>query len=101
MALQKTFKSRFGVDGNYLRIVQIDIKAKAGLADIMVDVYKDKAARDAKKAPLEFFGVQIKGSTFAAVAGSATSGDTMFNEIAKACYNHLKTLPKFAGSQDV
>lgn len=101
MALQKVISTKYGVSGNYLRITQIDIKAKYGLADILVDVYKDKEARDAKLFPLESFSEQIKGEGFAKLASSKTGGDTMFNEIATKCYEYLKTLPKFEGSSDV
>lgn len=101
MALQKEIQSKFGVVGNYLRITQIDIKAASNILDIRVDVYKDKAARDAKKAPLEQKFASVRGASFIAMAGSATNGGSFFNEIATACYNHLKALPAFADSVDV
>lgn|SRR5574343_335405 len=101
MALQKTISTKYGVSGNYLRIIQIDIKAKYGFADIRVDVYKDKAARDAKLMPLESFLEQIKGEGFVKLASSKTGGETLFNEIATKCYEYLKTLKKFEGSLDV
>lgn len=101
MALQKNKTTRFDVVGNYHRIINIDIKAKINRLYIMVDLYKDKAARDAGKSPLETITVEVKDAAYLAMANAETSGQSFFAEVATACYNHLKTLPAFADSIDV
>lgn len=101
MALQKNKTTRFDIVGNYHRIINIDIKAKINRVYIVVDLYKDKAARDANKAPLESQTIEIKDAAYLAMANAVTSGQSFFAEVATACYNHLKTLPAFADSLDV
>lgn len=101
MALEKVKDSKFGVSGNYHRIVNIDIKPKINRVIIIVDLYKDKAARDNNKSPLDSMSFEVKGAQYAAMAAAITQGGSFFAEVASACYAHLKTLPAFSEAADV
>ena len=101
MALQKDKATRYGVTGNYHRIVGIGIDPKSGNASVGVALYKDKAARDGSKDPLEVASKVINGAKFQELASKVTAGGTIWEELATALYTHLKTLPEFAASTDV
>jgi len=84
MALQKTFTTKFGVNGDYIKIE--DYAGDKMSVTISVSIYADAQARTDNKRPLELL-------TY------VTSVPT--TDIMPALYDHLKTLPEFSGAIDV
>jgi len=89
MALQISFESKFGVThpAAYARVSGGSWRGTSGSASI--DVYADKAARDAGKTPIESMGF-----SFPLDLNDAS------NIVAQA-YAYLKTRDEFAGATDV
>lgn len=87
MALQKTLSTNFGVDGNYIKIENIE--GDKTTLRINVVLYANQAARDNKLAALKSWHLEIPTPT-------GTGNDLMVD-----LYNHLKTLPEFSGAIDV
>lgn len=89
MALQLSFDSKFGVTHSaaYARVSGGSWRGNAGSASM--DLYADKAARDAGKTPIESMGFSFPLD----LADSA-------NIVAQA-YSHIKARPEFTGAADV
>lgn len=92
MALQKSIiNTRTGHVNNYWRLTANAIDAFAGWTEIVLTGYPDKATRDAGKQPDDRRNWTLYGTAFAAVAGSAAVGATVYDVVAAACYGVIKT----------
>lgn len=85
MALSLSKSSKFGVSGSYWRLLRLAIDCVNKTSDVSVGLYVDKAARDADSEALVVASWRLPSSV----------GDV------PAAYAHLKTLPEFAGAEDV
>ena len=86
MALEIKLETAFGVDAMYHRLVEVryDFRTKAGNA--VLACYKDKAARDADKAPLTNYSVAL---------------NNVVDLDAENIYTAVKLDEKFATAKDV
>jgi len=86
MALEIKIETVFGVDAMYHRLVEVNyqFRVKSGVA--VLACYKDKAARDADKAPLV---------TYSVVLNDVADLD------AENIYTAIKLDEKFADAEDV
>jgi len=92
MALQKSIiNTRTGHVNTYWRLTANAIDAFAGCTEIVLTGYPDKATRDAGKQPDDRRNWTLYGTAFAAVAGSAAVGATVYDVVAAACYGVIKT----------
>lgn len=86
MALEIKIETAFGVDATYHRLVEVNyqFRIKSGVA--VLACYKDKAARDANKAPLTNYSVVL---------------NDVLDLDAENIYNAVKLDEKFATAIDV
>lgn len=86
MALEIKLETAFGVDAMYHRLVEVNyqFRAKSGVA--VLACYKDKAARDAEKAPLTNYSVVL---------------NDVVDLDAENIYTAIKLNEKFADAEDV
>ena len=86
MALEIKLETVFGVDATYHRLIEVNyqFRVKSGVA--VLASYKDKAARDAEKAPLTNYSVVLNNVV-----------DLDANNI----YLAVKLDEKFADAEDV
>ena len=86
MALEIKIETVFGVDAMYHRLIEVNyqFRVKSGVA--VLACYKDKAARDAEKAPLTNYSVVL---------------NDVVDLDAENIYNAIKLDEKFADAEDV
>lgn len=100
MALQMNLpaaRTAVGLDAPeaYARIVAFAFDAKTSEVQVAVDVHANAAARHAGKNP-------ISGGVFKGQVGVDTPDlDASITGVRAALYGWLKTLPDFAGAEDV
>lgn len=88
MAIKKTIEFNNGATGNYIRIVDINLRNGSNEGMVKVHVWKDAETRNTEgKVPLfeSNFGIEMVGE-----------GDYLTR-----CYNGLKNLSDFWDSEDV
>lgn len=88
MALRKSHENTSGVEGNYWRITQVQVVPKISVR-VTASLYLSQEARAASKLPL-----MVKEFTWqepASIEGSMVS----------YCYDMLKDMDFFSGSEDV
>lgn len=59
MALEIKLETAFGVDATYHKLVEVQYDFRTKLGDAQLACYKDKAARQAEKAPLTNYTVAL------------------------------------------
>ena len=59
MALEIKIETAFGVDAMYHRLVEVHYDFRVGKGNAQLACYKDKAARQADKAPLTNYSVAL------------------------------------------
>lgn len=101
MALKKTFQTKMGVSGEYVKI-QLSFKDKLTVL-LRMEYWLDKATRDLAGAiPLSD---QMAGSGDSRIVGFKCMYQfiydlTSVNNIYVQAYDYLKTLPEFIGAGD-
>jgi len=83
MALQKSVSCACDVAGQYLKIVQVNYDGLRKRSNLTLAIYKDKAARDAGKEPIERRSYSIDKESLADL------------------YTALKEMPDYSGALDV
>jgi hypothetical protein len=102
MALQLSFNDRFGSThaSAYHRVVAIEMDVSNRYAKVKIATYKDLAARNADKSPLEH-----QTYTFSETAYDDLFDATNMNPVdknpVKNVYDHIKTLPEWSAASDV
>ena len=95
MALLKPITSaQNGHADSYWRISVTNTDAPNRIAVIILSGYRDQAWRDAGGAPNQQREFIVRGADFAALAGAAAVGATVFDVIATAAYAYIKTAPR-------
>lgn len=87
MALQKQISTDYGIDGNYIKITNINANKES--VSMTVHLYASQTARANTSQPLT-------GYVFECALPTGTGNDLLVD-----LYAHLKTLPEFAGATDV
>lgn len=100
MALQKSITSAHnGHADNYWRITVTNTDAPNMIAVIVLSGYRDQAWREAGGAPNQQREFIARGADFAALAGAAAVGATVFDVIATAAYAYIKTAPRIINGE--
>lgn len=87
MALHLSKELNNGVEVSYWKIDSYSLNVTEGRLLISIGIYMNKTARDTGKRPVKTIDILMDSS----------SKDVLMTD----AYNHLKTLPEFAGSSDV
>lgn len=100
MALQKTITdqdSALTVPDAYVRVdaLHIHTSTRVRHADLVVGIYPSKTASDAARVPVRSYTVPVPDALYASLFAAGAT------DIRAAAYNLLKTLPEYAGAQDV
>jgi len=86
MALEIKIETAFGVDALYHKLVEVQYDFQAGKGIAQLACYKDKAARQAEKAPLTNYSVALAD---------------MVDMDANSVYTAIKSGETFAKAKDV
>jgi hypothetical protein len=93
MALQKEFEIRdSGITADYLKVEDFQYTKENDEIRIHIGLYKDKAARDAGKSPIDVIYVRLASFASASLSGA---------NIMEMLYNQVKALPEMSGAVDV
>lgn len=95
MALQLSKDLPSGFSADYWRIESVDLVP--GTTRVIVAIYKDSAARQAGKAAVSQADYSWTADDNPCTLDAMDSGSNAF----ALAYEKLKTLPEFAGAQDV
>lgn len=105
MALQLSYDDRFGTThaSAYHRVLSLELFVDSQAARVRVGTYKDAQARtDGKEVliTLDYTFTATTPATYDDLFG-VTALDVVDMNPIKSVYNHLKTLPEWAGASDV
>lgn len=91
MALQKQIASPLtGVTAEYWRVTLIVIAPADGSARIELGGYVNANIRQSGGVYVDRRAYDLGPAQFAALAGAATAGPTLFDSIGQACYQYIK-----------
>ena len=100
MALLKPITStQNGHADNYWRVAVTNTDGRNRIAVIVLSGYRDQAWRDAGGEPNQQREFIARGADFLALAGAAAVGATVFDVIATAAYNYIKTAPRVVNGE--
>jgi hypothetical protein len=102
MALQKSFDDRFGAThaSAYHRVARIEMNIARRSAQVHVYTYKDQAARNANKDPVEVTSYLYTQGDYDALFDPSNMSPVDKDPL-KNAYDELKTRPEWAGATDV